>query len=153
MGAPKGHPPYPGCETGGRPVEWTPDRIEDIRLKLESWMKIPTNFWFDDFVIEYDLPTDIVARLANKSEKFRATYKKAVMIQQSRMFKAAVLSKKMSTAALIFGLKCNHGWNEGQDRMKVYDDDQPNSMKGLAGVKETVIAHTNTIQQTGDKPS
>lgn len=157
MAAPKGHPNYAqpdrGNGMGGRPVEWTPDCIEDIRYKLEEWMKIPTNLWFDDFVIEHDLPADIVARLANKSESFLATYKRAVMIQQARMFKGAVFNKDMNSTALIFGLKANHGWCEGKDRMSVEHKSTPRSQEDIAIIKQAANDHKNSLEQASDQPS
>lgn len=39
MAPPKGHPPYPGCETGGRPYIWTDELIEHEAQLLIEWAK------------------------------------------------------------------------------------------------------------------
>jgi len=48
MGAPKGHPPYPGCETGGRPKKWTDEALEKLADHLldtlEKALMIPRFF-------------------------------------------------------------------------------------------------------------
>jgi hypothetical protein len=35
MGAPKGHPPYPGCETGGRPLKF--QTAQDLENVIEAY--------------------------------------------------------------------------------------------------------------------
>ncbi len=44
MAPPKGHAPYPGCETGGRPKYWTDERIEEEAKLLIEWAVQPDSF-------------------------------------------------------------------------------------------------------------
>jgi len=39
MPPPFGHPPYAGCETGGRPKKWTPPTIDQEASILIDWAK------------------------------------------------------------------------------------------------------------------
>jgi hypothetical protein len=41
MAPPKGHEPYPGCETGGRPIIWTDEKIEEEATLLIQYAKNP----------------------------------------------------------------------------------------------------------------
>lgn len=151
MPAPKGHPPYPGCETGGRPLEWTPERIEDLRLKFEEWLKPEDNFWFKDFISEYDLPDAILSKLSKLDEKFRQTYKKAVRKQESILLKGGLFNKTNSTMS-IFALKCNHAWTEGTDTTGL-EEKQSASSKSLDNITGAAIEHANALKQASDQPS
>lgn len=152
MPAPKGHPPYPGCETGGRPLEWTPARIEALRLELEEWMKVPSNFWFADFTFDRGLHKDILPKLSKMDEKFKGTYKKAIQNQESRLLKGGLFNATNCTMS-IFALKCNHAWGEGTNRTGLEEEVDTKSTRALGEIKEMAIDHTNSLEQTGSKSS
>ncbi len=145
----KGHPCYSitpeGKYLGGRPLEWNEERIEEVRLKLEEWLLIPSNFWFDDFVLEHKLPSDILARLAKKSDTFLATYKRAVMNQQSKLFKSGLFNIT-NPAVSIFGLKCNHGWTDGQLRTGIEEPTETRSTRAIDAIKEVAVEHAASIE-------
>jgi hypothetical protein len=148
MPAPKGHPPYPGCETGGRPLEWTDEKVEAVADQLLEWIKSPGNFWFKDFAMSIDLAVDNLARFAKRNEKFRRAYKKAIAHQESVLFKSGFDNTKNPTMA-IFALKCNHKWKEGEDTSGLEDDETPGS-RALSEMKQVCIDHANTVEQTGN---
>ena len=150
MPAPKGHPPYPGSETGGRPVEWTPYCIEHLRLQLEEWMTETQNFWLSDFTFEMGLDRNVLARLAKKDERFMSTYKRAVQLQESKLMKGGLFNVTNCSMA-IFTLKCNHGWSEGTNRMGVQDDEvESKSSRQIANIKDVAIDHANSLEQASD---
>jgi hypothetical protein len=151
MPAPKGHPPYPGCETGGRPLEWTPERIEALRLKFEEWMAVEENFWFKDFISENDLQDFILSKLAKMNEKFYITYKKAIRKQESKLLNGGLFGRTNSTMS-IFALKCNHKWIEGTDTSGL-EENQSASSKSLDNITGVAIDHANSVKQAGDQPS
>ncbi len=104
MPAPKGHPPYPGCETGGRPKKYTKDFIENEADLLEEWMKKKENIFMEDFCFDRMYDTDQLSLWAKENEKFSGTYKRFQMRQRSTLFKGG-LSKKFAhpMCALILG--------------------------------------------------
>ena len=55
MPAPKGYPPYPGCEKGGRPRRFSTEDIERFADELVEWMKDESRFWLKDFCLERGL--------------------------------------------------------------------------------------------------
>lgn len=97
----------------GRP-NFTPEFIEQLRLKLIKWIKIPTNWWICDFAIENDIWEQRISEFANKNELFAETLKKAQQIQKSRLVKLS-LARKVDTTMAIFALKNVAGWRDTQD--------------------------------------
>ena len=114
MPAPKGHPPYPGCETGGRPPKYSTEDIERFADEFLQWMKNPQNFWIKDFCLERDIDPDYMADWAKQNEKFSGAYKIAKGFQESRIFKGSMMSAYNGGMAKFALMNC-HGWSEKQD--------------------------------------
>lgn len=114
MPAPLGHPPYPGCETGGRPRKYSTDDIERFAKDLILWAKNESNFWLKDFCLEREIDPDFMAEWAKENEKFSGAYKLAKAYQESRIFKGAML-ETYNTAMSKFALVNNHGWADKQE--------------------------------------
>ena len=75
MAAPKGHKPYPGCETGGRPrIKWTDESIEMEADAFWQWLQRPESIWFESFAIERGYPPDFISRWAKINDKFSRVY-------------------------------------------------------------------------------
>lgn len=148
MPAPKGHPPYPGCETGGRPVEWTPHEIECLRRELEEWVADEENLWLGDFSGSRMLNRDILPKLSKKCEKFCNTYKIARQIQENRLANRMLRNSGNITGAIV-ALKCNHKWIEGTDNSGLHDDSETPAGRSLAQTKQVCIEHANSIEQAG----
>jgi hypothetical protein len=108
MPAPKGHPPYPGCETGGRPKKYTQEFIENEADLLEEWMKKKENIFMEDFCLERRYDTDQLSIWAKENEKFSGTYKRFQMKQRSTLFKGG-LSKKFAHPMCTLLLGHSHG--------------------------------------------
>lgn len=118
MPAPKGHAPYPGCETGGRPKIWNADKIDELTASLEDWFeeahRDKKSFWWHDWCFDNNLQPSRVAELAREFEKFNAVYKKVKDWQESIIVKGA-LTKKLSDGFSKFYL-CNHYSHNWKDK-------------------------------------
>jgi hypothetical protein len=93
MGAPRGHPAYPGCEKGGRPKKWTAELIEKEADAFLEWMSRPDSIWYEDFALERNFPADYFARWAKENEKFCRVYKKSQSWQKSKLLKGGLLNQ------------------------------------------------------------
>ena len=98
------------------PSKYTSEFIEDLRLKLEEWIKDPSHWWITQFAIDQDMWEKHIYDFANEndihfSEKFRESLKKAEQIQKSRLVQLA-LAKKIDIAMAIFALKNVAGWRD-----------------------------------------
>jgi hypothetical protein len=93
MPAPKGHEPYPGCETGGRPTKYTVEFIEAEADQLEEWMKRKDSVWFEDFAFERGYHTNRLKEFASENEKFSWTYQRCQDRQKSLLIKGGLLKK------------------------------------------------------------
>jgi len=114
MPAPKGHLPYPGCETGGRPVDFTEKDIEKFADELMEWIQHDENYWLKDFCLEKGLHSSNMHKWAKRSEKFRAAYETCKELQESKMFKGA-MSERFNAGMSKFALMNNHGWADKQE--------------------------------------
>jgi hypothetical protein len=99
VGAPKGHPPYSGCEKGGRKRVYTDERIEEEGRALEEWMKNPDNFWVYSFAESRGYSKQNLARWAKRNKKFRRLYRRARDAQMNRIMVGAV-HKRYDTKAV-----------------------------------------------------
>lgn len=93
MPAPKGHPPYPGSEKGGRPRKWTMEAIEAEADAFEEWMTRPDSIWYEDFCLERGFLPDEIARWAKENEKFGRVYQKAKAWQKGKLVKGGLLNQ------------------------------------------------------------
>jgi hypothetical protein len=114
MPAPKGHPPYPGCETGGRPVKFTPEVIDGFADELIAWLKNPMNIWFKDFCLDKDINPDLMSDWASVSEKFSGAYRLAKQRQESRLVNGG-LNELYNGSIVKFVLANAHGWTDKQE--------------------------------------
>lgn len=109
MPAPKGHPPYPGSETGGRPRKYSTEDIERFADELLVWIKSESNFWIKDFALERMIDPKYLSEWAKENEKFREAWSLAKAYQESRIFKGA-MTENFNTGMSKFALVNNHGW-------------------------------------------
>jgi len=104
MPAPKGHEPYPGCETGGRPKIYTTEFIEKLADDLEEWIKNGKFLWFERFAIQHNLCPDYMKDFANENEKFFRAYRKAKAYQRVILYEGSLLKKfQYNAVQLILG--------------------------------------------------
>ena len=95
----------------GRPLKYTPEFIEQLRLKLDEWIKVPSHWWICDFAIENDIWEQRIYDFAKVNEIFLESLKKAEQIQKSRLVQLA-LERKVDTGMAIFALKNVAGWRD-----------------------------------------
>lgn len=72
MPAPKGHPPFAGCEKGGRPIKYTKEFIESEAEAFLAWMSKENSIWYKDFALERGYLPDQLSEWARINEKFSA---------------------------------------------------------------------------------
>lgn len=113
MPAPKGHPPYAGCETGGRPKKWTPELIEAEADAFEEWMNLPTSIWYEDFALERGFASSNLIRWAKENEKFCAVYKKSQTWQKNKLIRGG-LTGKYNAGFCKFVMSNTCGWFDRQ---------------------------------------
>lgn len=153
MPAPKGHPPYPGCETGGRPRTWTEERIDEETAALLEWVRSSKDWWFLDYCVKREIHVSKLSELAKKNEKFRKAYQLARQKQES-VVAYGCITKKLDGAFGWRFLSSNYKWSDSEDRSGLDDEaiSTPGS-RALADIKETCIEHANVVEPTSDKPS
>lgn len=95
MPAPKGHAPYPGCETGGRPKKYTSEFIEAEADAFEKWMddKSGKNLWYEDFASGRGYDPNLLSLWAKENEKFSGVYTRAQSWQKSLLIRGGLLNK------------------------------------------------------------
>ncbi len=111
MGAPKGHPPYAGCETGGRPMKFTIQEIEAFADEFLIWLKNEENFWIKDFCLDKNINSDCMSEWCELSEKFRGAYLIGKQKQESKTYKGGLIGKFNSNIVKL-ALTNHHGWVE-----------------------------------------
>ncbi len=95
----------------GRPLEWTPERIEEERLALVKWFQNPDNYYFNAFLNERDLHREHLDYLFKYSKSFFDAVTRAREIQEQRLVELAV-SKKGDGNFIKFVLQNKAGWKE-----------------------------------------
>ena len=113
MSAPKKHKPYPGSETGGRPVKYTKGFIENEAHAFEEWMRRPESLWYKDFALERGYDPDLLSIWAKENEKFSGVYKCSQNWQQSKLVNGGLRGEyNASFTKFVMANTC--GWAERQ---------------------------------------
>ncbi len=105
MPAPKGHAPYPGCETGGKPKVHTQEFIEKEAEALIEWLnKKKMNLFAEDFAYERGYSYKRLLDFSKVNEKFEAAYDHFIHKQKTALMKGS-LTKEFAhpMCALILG--------------------------------------------------
>ena len=106
MPAPKGHEPYAGCETGGRPTKYTKEFIEAEADAFDEWMKKKDSIWYKDFAYERGYDIGLIYDWARTNEKFSQAYKRSQLRQESLLVRGGLLKKfNYNMCALVLGHK------------------------------------------------
>ena len=108
MPAPKGHAPYPGCETGGRPQKYNKEFLDSEADALEIWMEKKENLFIELFCFERGYDDNRLDEWMERSDKFRTTYKR-FKTRQKGYLQQGTLSKKYQYNMAVLILGCNHG--------------------------------------------
>jgi len=114
MPAPKGHKPYPGCETGGRPTKHTIEFIEKEAVAFEKWMENPESTYFKRFAINRGYHPQRLSEFAEKNKKFSEVYAMAKAWQEARLVEGGLTSEFNSGfCKFVMGNVC--GWVDKQE--------------------------------------
>lgn len=102
MPAPKGHAPYPGCETGGRPVKYTKEFIDNEADELLKWIEKKENIFLEMFAYERGYYDELLTQWAKDNEKFSIASKR-FRSRQKALLQHGALTKKYNynMAALV----------------------------------------------------
>ena len=104
MPAPLNHPPYAGCEKGGRPKKYTQEFIENEADALEEWMKTKDNLFYENFAFERGYSYKRLTEWAKENEKFSDTYERSRTRQKGLLLIGGLMKKfNYNMCALILG--------------------------------------------------
>jgi len=117
MPAPKGHPPYQGCEKGGvlggRPEKYTQERIEEEADAFLEWMGQPESIWYKDFALERGYHPEYLSIWAKMNKRFSQVYERSKEWQQSKLVKGGLLNQ-FNAGFTKFVMSNTCGWYEKQ---------------------------------------
>ena len=92
MPAPKGHPPYPGCEKGGRfgylgrgPNYYTDQDLKELGEGLINWISDKGNIWCKYYFANQGILWQTVHYLGDRSPLFKEYLEIAKQIQESKL--------------------------------------------------------------------
>jgi len=111
MGAPEGHLPYPGCETGGRPSIYTKEFIENEADELQKWIKDSKNIYFKDFALQRGYAARRINEFAEKNEKFAQVFELVKDWQESKLVRGG-LTRQFESGFTRFVMARVCGWKE-----------------------------------------
>lgn len=143
MPAPKGHEPYPGCETGGRPVKYTTEFIEAEADAFLEWSSRKDSLWFEDFAIQRGYDPNLFSLWEKENEKFSGAYKRAKARQKSLLIKGGLFNK-LNPNIVKFVLNNVFGWSERQETRVSGDAANP-----LAFVLTEIDGRTKELKNDG----
>ena len=153
----KGHPPYKGCEKGGplgaphgikggRPVEWTDERIQNAADNLNEYLDRTrtdkTMFWWKDWCFDYGILPSKCSELAKQHKGFCEVYRRACEWQEQTVVKYA-LAKKFSDNFSQFYLKTQH-----RDRWR--ENEETNIGESIVSQFESIVSMLESRQAKND---
>jgi hypothetical protein len=141
MPAPKGHPPYAGCEKGaafgylGKPQDaYTQEELIKLGKELVEWFgDNPMEVWLQDFFIYRGISKDVVKHLLRTYPSFCEYYQQAKDIQESRLNKYPFW-KKADGAHARFMLARHHEGYKDADK----DEDVISSKAASAMISDLI---------------
>jgi hypothetical protein len=98
---------------GGRPPEWTEDRISELGDALEAWAQKPSAFYLETFCSLHRTYPQRLSEFAEKNAKFAESLKVAKASCAAHLADATAAGK-IPTAFGIFALK-QRGWSDKQE--------------------------------------
>jgi hypothetical protein len=139
MPAPQGHEPYPGCETGGRPLKYSKEYIEAEADAFEEWMKRPESIYFKRFAFQRGYHPNRLAEFAEENEKFSGVYSKAKSWQEMRLVEGGLIHEfNAGFAKFVMANVC--GWTD-----KIENKISGDSANPLAFILQNVDGTTKEL--------
>ncbi len=96
--------------------QFTDAVIDELAVKLITWIKIPNNFWLGNFAAENEFHRGQLSVFAEKNKNFASAYNLAYQIQENKLVMGG-LSKKLDVTMVIFSLKNVAGWRDKHEHM------------------------------------
>jgi hypothetical protein len=109
----RGKPKDGSKNPGGRPVEWTDERIEELAESLWIWCQEHTACYLETFCAQQRTYPQKLSELATRSPKFSEALKVAKASCASHLAEATA-GGEVPPAFGIFALK-QHGWKDRQE--------------------------------------
>lgn len=107
----KGKPLDGGKNPGGRPVEWTTERIEAAAAALVVWFGNEDSLFFEKFAHDMDLAWSHLLEIGKGNAKFAAAYARVKEIQRLRLAEGG-LKGKYNAQMAYNTLKNVAGWRD-----------------------------------------
>lgn len=111
----RGKPKDGSKNPGGRPVEWTEERIAQLADSLDKWSREHTALFMASWLAQEGLYWDLVPIFCQRSEKFSEANKRARTRLEAHLAEGAITGELEKTLS-IFALKQGeNGWKDKQD--------------------------------------
>lgn len=111
----RGKPKDGSKNPGGRPVEWTEERIDALADDLDTWSRNHDALFLSTWLGENDLYWDLLPTLRKRSDKFSETEKKARVRLESHLAQAGAIGE-IDKAITCFALKQGpNGWTDKRE--------------------------------------
>lgn len=121
MPAPKGHPPYNTKGEGGRPLEWTKERIDAEAEAFVEWMQKPDSIYYKRFAFDRGYSVTMFDKFMKISERFHEVYKLAREWQEAKLCEGGLTSKyNPGFTKFVMGNTC--GWYDKQQVVQVQSE-------------------------------
>lgn len=140
MPAPKNHPPYEGCETGGRPTKYTQEFIEGEADAFVRWMQEPGNIYFKRFALDRGYHPQRLSEFAELNEKFSEVYKQAKAWQECCLAEGGLMGEfNGNFCKFVMGNVC--GWADRTETKLSGDSVNPLAfvLKNVDGTSKELI--------------
>lgn len=149
--------------TGGRPEEWTKEKIDIETQALEDWINDPTKFYLNGFATDRGYHSKHLEVFAQRHEGFRLTLARAREVQEQRIVEAS-LTKKFDGNFAKFVLANRAGWKERTEVSgdssnplalvldKVAKQNQPEPIEAQI-VEPESITNQSAAQSTDNQPT
>lgn len=118
MPAPKGHPPYPGCEKGGKfgrhENTYTDEELEELGKGLVEWIQQKGNIFCKYYFCTKGILWPMVHKLGARSPMFKNYLDTAKEIQESKLVSEPYFRKADGNHARF--ILARHHKGEWQDK-------------------------------------
>ena len=105
---------YANYQNFGRPIEWTPERIEEEFQAFQEWIFDDENIFYYQFAHQRGYDKDTFRDIAQKHPDFWRVYKIAKEMQPEKIQDGA-LKQRYNGNFAQFILRCKFGFREPKD--------------------------------------
>lgn len=98
-------------QSGGRPVNYTEEMLDQLAIKLYEWMQLPESIYVKSFCFQYGLLPQKIEDYCNRSPVFREAWLQSKEWQEAKLVTQA-LNRKTAEGMTKFVLVNVHKWKE-----------------------------------------